>query len=460
MEDKILAMVDATLDESIAELCEFLRIPSVSARSQHREDMIRAARWLKEKLDQLGMETYIYHTPGHPVVFASLCPYSERPTLLIYGHYDVQPEDPVGEWETPPFEPSIRNGLIYARGATDDKGQLFTWIKALEVVKKVTGSIPLNIKVLIEGEEEIGSPNLHAFLLEHKERLFANAVAISDGSKYSRDIPAITYGLRGLSYFEIEVTGPRIDLHSGSYGGVVRNPINALVQLLAKLTDNKGRITIPGFYDDVLPLEPWEREEMARLALNESELRAYLGVDALFGEEGYSALERKTARPTLDINGIWGGYQGEGAKTVIPSKAGAKLSMRLVPNQSAKRIDALVSDFLTKNAPSGVKVSVKPLHGTDPVIVPRNLPEIEAAQKAIHKGFGRSPVFIREGGSIPVVSTIKEVLGINSILLLGWGDPDDGPHGPNEHFAIGNLRNGTKSAAILLEELAQLQVGQ
>lgn len=451
----ISGKVDESVNSFIEELIEFLRIPSVSARSEHREDMSKASLWLKNQLDRLDLKTHIYTDYGHPIVYGSFCPFSDRPTVLIYGHYDVQPEDPIELWQTPPFEPSIRNGLIYARGATDDKGQLFTWIKALEVIKATEGEIPLNVKILIEGEEEIGSPNLHRFLVDHKEELSADVIAISDGSKYSHEIPAITYGLRGLSYLEIEVTGPRIDLHSGVYGGIVKNPVNALVEILSKLTDGNGHIMVPGFYDDVAPIEPWEREEMNRLSLNEEEIKIHLGVDSLFGEEGYSVMERKTARPTLDINGIWGGYQGEGAKTVIPSKAGAKLSMRLVPNQSCEKIDKLVTDFIMNNVSSGVKVSVKSLHGTDPVIIPRNLKEMELAKKSIEKGFGKEPVFIREGGSIPVVVSFYKILNIQPILLLGWGNPDDGAHGPNEHFAIEDFKRGTKTAAFFIEELVK-----
>lgn len=450
---QIIHAVDSKLDRFLDELFDFLRIPSVSARSEYKEGIEKAAQWLKEKLERLGLEVQIHTTPGHPVIYGSYCPFRDQPTVLIYGHYDVQPEDPVELWQTPPFEPSVRDGMIYARGATDDKGQLYTWIKALEVLKDMHGTIPVNVKLILEGEEEIGSPNLSDFLVANREKLSTDVIVISDGSKYSHDTPAITYGLRGLSYLEIEVLGPQMDLHSGVYGGIVRNPINTLVNILSALTDNKGRITVPGFYDDVLPLEPWEREEMQRLALNEDEIKTYLGVNSLFGEEEFSVLERKTARPTLDINGIWGGYQREGAKTVIPSRAGAKLSMRLVPNQSHQKIDKLVADFIKKLAPSGVKVSVRPLHGTDPVIIPREIKEIELARVALKKGFEKEPVFIREGGSIPVVSTFARVFNMRSILLLGWGNPDDGAHGPNERFAIEDFRRGIKTAAIFLESL-------
>lgn len=455
IERSISERVDTNLTGFIEELFDFLRIPSVSARSEHREDMLKASLWLKDHLDRLDVRASIYSDYGHPLVYGASDVSQNQPTILIYGHYDVQPEDPVELWETPPFEPSIRNGFIYARGATDDKGQLFTWIKALEILKSSHGKIPVNVKILIEGEEEIGSPNLNRFLYEHRETLLADVIAISDGSKYSREIPAITYGLRGLSYLQIEVTGPKMDLHSGVYGGMVKNPVNALVEILAKLTDEKGRVTIPGFYDDVIPIEPWEQEEMKRLALEEEELKAHLGVDSLFGEEGYSLLERKTSRPTLDINGIWGGYRGEGAKTIIPSKAGAKLSMRLVPEQSSDKIDKLVEDYITALAPPGVKVSVEALHGTDPVIIPRNIKEMEIARKAIMKGFGREPVFIREGGSIPVVTSFFRILNVKPILLLGWGNPDDGAHGPNERFAIEDFRRGIKTAAYILLDLVR-----
>ncbi len=456
MEEKILSRVDETLEQSIAELFEFLSIPTVSADPTKVSYMVECSKWLQKKLENMGISAKVMETSGHPIVFGSHCPFPDRPTILIYGHYDVQPEEPLEEWKTSPFTPTIEDGYIYARGASDDKGQLFTHIKALEIIKDLGIKLPLNIKVLLEGEEEIGSPSLEDFIEKHKEEIRADVIIISDGSKYSKDIPAITYGLRGLAYMEIEVTGPKCDLHSGVFGGLVRNPINALSQILANLIDEKNRVKIPGFYDDVVEIELWEKEEMERLSPPKEEILATAGVKELLGEEGQSILELKTAQPTLDINGIWGGYSGEGSKTVIPSKAGAKVSMRLVPNQSYQKISNLFSDFVKGLCPRGVDVTVKTLSGTNPVIVSRNLKEVEIARKVLKKVFAIEPVFIREGGSIPVVSTLREKLGIEPILLLGWGSPGDGPHGPNERFSIEDFSRGIKASSLLICELASL----
>lgn len=448
-----MAKIDGNRHRYVDELLGFLRIPSVSTYTQHASDVRRAAEWVYNHLKRLEFQTKLYETAGHPVVFGKNCPYADRPTLLIYGHYDVQPPEPLNEWTTPPFTPTIRDGYVYARGASDDKGQFFTYLKAIEAILAADGKLPINVKILVEGEEEIGSPNLPPFLHQNELELRADAVAISDGSQFSQGIPAITYGLRGLSYLQVDVQGPRIDLHSGSFGGIVANPIQVLADLLAKLKTPDGVIAIPGFYDDVLPLQQWERDEMASLPFVEDRLRDYLGVSELVGEEEYSPLERKTARPTLDLNGIWGGFSGEGAKTVIPARAGAKISMRLVPNQRPQTINRFFKDYLNSLTPSGVKVQITELHGAEPILVARQQPSVQAAVKAIQIGFGKAPVFIREGGSIPIVNLLKEVLNLDSILMMGWGCPDDGAHSPNERFSLDDFHRGIRSAAALMYEL-------
>ncbi|MBC7357170.1 MAG: dipeptidase [Desulfacinum sp.] len=450
----IFEKIDSNHNRYVQELVELLSIPSVSTYSRHKGDVQRAGEWVVNMCRRLGMEARLYPTAGHPVVYASHCPHPDRPTLLIYGHYDVQPPEPVDEWLTPPFQPTVRDGFVYARGASDDKGQFLTYLKAIEVVMAVRGEVPINVKVLVEGEEEIGSPHLGDFLRRHKDLLKADAIAISDGSQFAPDVPAITYGLRGLAYFQLDVTGPRVDLHSGSFGGLVMNPIQALSAILCSLKGGGDRVAVPGFYDDVADLAPWEREEMESLPLDLANLKEYLGVEVLCGEEGYSPMERKTARPTLDINGVWGGFAGEGAKTVIPSKAGAKVSMRLVPNQDPDKIAELFRAHVAKVCPPGVQLKVTHLHSAQPVLVSRDLPQVQAAARAIHTGFGKDPVFIREGGSIPIVNLFQEELGLDAILLLGWGRPDDGAHSPNERFSLEDFRKGIRSAVALLYELA------
>jgi len=451
--ESVLAAIDAGWQHAVDELAELLRIPSVSTDPSHTADVRRAAAWTVERLKRLGFQTTLHETSRHPVVYGELLQDPDLPTLLIYGHYDVQPPDPLDEWASPPFAPSVRDGFIYARGATDNKGQFFTYLKAIEAMVLVEGRLPLNVKALIEGEEEIGSPSLRSFFESHGDALRADAVAISDGSQFASGIPAITYGLRGLSYFQVDIQGPRFDLHSGSFGGVVANPVQVLADMLARLKRPDGTVAIPGFYDDVLDLEPWERQEMAALPFDEAQLRDYLGVETLVGEPGYTPTERKCARPTLDVNGIWGGFSGEGAKTVIPAKAGAKVSMRLVPRQRAATVDRLFEAFIRAQAPPGVEVRVTSIHGNDPVLIARDEPGVQAAARAIAIGFGRRPVFIREGGSIPIVTLFKDLLGYRNILLLGWGSPDDGAHSPNERFALEDFHRGIRSAAALLYEL-------
>ena len=449
-----LTKIDGNRHRYVDELLGFLRIPSVSTYTRHATDVRRAAEWVFNHLRRLEFQSKLIETERHPVVYGEHCPHPDGPTLLIYGHYDVQPPEPLEEWITPPFTPSIRDGYVYARGASDDKGQFFTYLKAIEAVLAVTGKLPINVKVLVEGEEEIGSPNLGPFLKEHKNQLKADVVAVSDSSQFTHGIPAVTYGLRGLSYLQLDIQGPRIDLHSGSFGGLVANPLQVLADMISKLKNPDGTIAIPNFYDDVLPLEDWEREEMASLPFDETHLKEYLGVAGLVGEADYSPMERKTARPTLDVNGMWGGFSGEGAKTVIPAKAGAKVSMRLVPNQKPDVINKLFKDYVRSLSPNGVKVQITELHGAEPVLVSRDQASVRAAAKAIETGFGKAPVFIREGGSIPIVNLFKEVLDLDSILLMGWGNPDDGAHSPNERFSLDDFHHGIRSAAALLYELA------
>jgi acetylornithine deacetylase/succinyl-diaminopimelate desuccinylase-like protein len=446
---RVLEEIKSNRQRYVAELAEFLRIPSVSTDSEYAKETRQSADWVVHKLKKLGFRTELRETAGHPVVCGQLMSNASLPTLLIYGHYDVQPPDPLDEWVTPPFSPDIRDGYIYARGATDNKGQCLTYLEAMEAILAVSGKLPLNVKVLVEGEEEIGSPNLGPFLQGNLDELKTDVIAISDGSQFAPDIPAITYGLRGLSYLEVGVQGPRFDLHSGSFGGLVANPVQVLSEMLAQLKNEDGTVAIPDFYDDVRELEPRERQEMADLPLDETALKSYLGVDELVGEPDRSLVERKTARPTLDVNGIWGGFAGEGAKTIIPAKAGAKVSMRLVPDQRAATVNELFKNFFYSIAPPGVTIQISEMHGSDPVLVERDQPAVQAAARAIEFGFGKSPLYIREGGSIPIVGLFKEMLNCESILLMGWGSPDDGAHSPNERFSLEDFHRGILSAAAL-----------
>lgn len=449
----LLKFIDNHRQQYVNELLEFLTIPSVSTYPHHAGDVQKAAEWVLGQLKRLGFQARIRATERHPVVCGERPVAGDHPTLLIYGHYDVQPAEPLEEWVTPPFVPDIREGCVYARGATDDKGQFFTYLKAMEAVLSVAGALPLNVKVLVEGEEEIGSPSMAAFLREHRQELMADFVVLSDGSQFAPGIPAITYGLRGLSYLQVDLQGPRFDLHSGVFGGLTANPVQVLAEVLAKLKEPDGRVAIPGFYDEVEELEPWERAEMASLPFDEHEVRTYLGVSQLVGETGYTPMERKCARPTLDVNGIWGGFSGEGAKTIIPAKAGAKVSMRLVPRQRPERINGLFRDFVGTLTPPGVKLEITDLYGAEPVLVARDEPAVKAAARAVESGFGKAPVFIREGGSIPIVNLFKEFLGMERILLLGWGSPDDGAHSPNERFSLDDFHRGIRSIAALFYEL-------
>ena len=447
------------------ELFEFLRIPSVSTDSNFATQTAEAGNWIAEKLSSLGLDTKIIQTNRHPIVFAQSQPVPGKPVVLVYGHYDVQPPDPLDEWETPPFEPTRRNGNVYARGATDDKGQLYTHIKSVEGWMKTKGELPVQVKFLIEGEEECGSGSLYEFLdgkydsasdqMSVEDRLKADIAVISDSSQFGPGQPAITYGLKGIAYFELRLTGPKQDLHSGAFGGAVTNPCNVLSTMLAALKDLSGKIQVPGFFDDVIPMSDREREQFAALSFDEDNFMKQIGVDGLSGEEGFSTLERRWARPTCDINGIWGGYQGEGAKTVLPAQAGAKFSFRLVPNQDASKIAKSLESMLKDMCPPGIKMELVKIHSGNGIVVPLESPYMVAAESAIEQGFGVKPVFIREGGSIPVVSTLKEKLGIDT-LLLGWGLSDDNTHSPNEKFHLADFHRGTKSSAYLLSEIGKM----
>jgi acetylornithine deacetylase/succinyl-diaminopimelate desuccinylase-like protein len=437
------------------DLKALLRIPSVSAQRGHNGDTRRAAEFMAEQFRGIGLSTEVVPTKGHPIVYAEWLKAPGKPTALVYGHYDVQPPDPLDQWTSGPFDPTVRNGNLYARGATDDKGQMLTHVKSVEAWLKTVGALPINVKFLIEGEEEVGSVNLDPFVRSQRERLKCDLVVVSDTSMFGPDLPSLCYGLRGIAYFEVRVFGPQQDLHSGGYGGMVANPANVLAMLLASLKGPEGRIRLPGFYDAVLPLESWEREMMAKLPFDEAELRQRLGVEALPGEAGYSVLERKWARPTCDICGLFGGYGGEGSKTIIPAMAGAKVSFRLVPKQDPVKIAAAFKRHLEELKPSGVRLEIQEYHSAPPVLVPVKSPAVEAAQRALRAGFGREPVFIRNGGSIPVVNTFREELKVDC-LLLGFGLPDDNTHSPNEKFSLKDYHRGIKTSAHLWQELAAL----
>jgi len=453
----ILDYINKNNDRYLKELKEFLRFPSISTNPENKKDVEDCAEYVKAHFESIGMENVkIMPTAGHPVVYADwLHAGNSKPTILIYGHYDVQPVDPVELWTSPPFEADIRGENLYARGSADDKGQVFIHLKALQSHLNINKSLPVNIKMIVEGEEEIGSINLGSFLKQNKKLLMCDSVVISDTAMYDKNIPAIGYALRGLCYMQVEVTGPNRDLHSGQYGGAVDNPINALANMITKLKDDKGRILIDGFYDDVLPITEKELNEFRKLPFSDKDYMKNLNVEELLGEDGYSTIERLWVRPTLDCNGIWGGFTGEGAKTVLPSKAFAKISMRLVPNQDPDMIEKLFTDFINKIAPKTVKVKIKGLHHGKAAITPIDSKWIKAAYDALEEGFGKAPVFIREGGSIPIVVTFKEVLGADTVLL-GFGLPDENAHSPDEHINLNNLYRGIITTSIFYSKLANL----
>ncbi len=445
-------------DRFESDLCELLKIPSVSAASRHKGDVRAAGQWVANRLKNLGLTTEFVETAGHPIVFAEYRTNRKAPTALVYGHYDVQPPEPLEKWVTKPFEPSRRDGNVYARGASDDKGQMLTHVLSAECWLQGAKTLPVNLKFLIEGEEEVGSEHLAPFIDEHREKLACDVVVISDTCQYAAGQPAITYGLKGIAYFELRLQGPRDDLHSGSFGGAVTNPANALTELLAALVDEHGRVQVPGFYDDVIPLRAKEREQFAALGFSDQKFMQQIGVSGLTGEEGFTTLERRWARPTCDINGLWSGYQGEGSKTVLPAKAGAKFSFRLVPNQDPKKVHVALEAFLNRRCPSGISMELIAFHGAPGVVMALDSPYMQAARRAVEEGFGKAPVFIREGGTIPVVNTFRESLGVDS-LLLGWGLDDDHAHGPNEKFSLADFQRGIKASACLWDEMSRIATG-
>lgn len=439
----------------LEELIDWLRIPSVSADPKFHGDVLRAADYLRDRLTEAGATNVeICPTAGNPIVYGEYVAGPDRPTVLVYGHYDVQPADPYELWTSPPFEPVIKDGKIYARGACDDKGQVYMHVKALEMMLRDGGAgAPCNIKFMFEGEEEIGSNNLEIFVRANKEKLLADVILISDTGILANDVPSIEVGLRGLSYHEVTVTGPNRDLHSGLYGGAVQNPINALCAMIASLHDENGHITIPGFYDNVDELSADERSEMAKAPFSEEEFKKSIGLPDSYGEKGYSSMERTSIRPTLDVNGIWGGYIGEGAKTVIASQAHAKISMRLVPHQTSAEITALFQQHFSRIAPVGVTVEVRPHHGGEPVVTPTNSVAYKAAADAMETTFGKRPVPTRGGGSIPIVAMFKTELGLDSVLL-GFGLDSDAIHSPNEHFGVFNFLKGIETIPEFYKEYA------
>lgn len=448
--------VNANQERFLEELKAWLRIPSISADSAYKGDVDKAADWLVDQFKAVGVtEVKKYSTPGHPIVYAEKIIDDQRPTILVYGHYDVQPPDPMDLWHSPPFEPVIKDGKIYARGACDDKGQAYMHVKAIEVLNQ-EGELPCNVKFIVEGEEEVGSVNLEGFISEHKDMLNADIIVVSDTSMIANDIPSITVALRGMSYVEVEVVGPNRDLHSGVYGGAVANPVNVLCEMIASLKDEQGRITVDGFYDKVIDLSSEDRAEMAKQPFNLDEYKADLGIgDTGGGENDYSPLEGASIRPTLDVNGIWGGYIGEGAKTVLPSKAQAKISMRLVPDQDPDEITALFKAHFEKIAPKSVKVSVHPHHGGKPAMVSTQSAGYKAAARAMETTFGKTPIPTREGGSIPIIALFKEVLGLETVLM-GFGLNSDAIHSPNEHYGIFNYLKGIETIPYFHKYFAEM----
>ena len=438
------------------ELFKFISFPSVSGQPERKADVAACGQWLTAHLASIGFKARLFPTAGHPIVYGEYLVDKNAPTVLYYGHYDVQPPEPFELWTTPPFEAQIRDGYIYARGSCDDKGQTFTHVKGLEAVLKATGSLPINVKFLIEGEEESHSANLPKFLKENKALLKADIVVVSDTGQFNDKTPAVTFGLRGIASCEVFVDGPDRDVHSGSFGGTIANPINTLCWMVAQLHDKNGKVAVPGFYAGVKPLSKWERTQIRKLPFNESSYKKSIGVSALQGEKGYITLERAWSRPTLDVNGITGGYQGEGAKTIIAGKASCKITMRLVPGQKPMDICNKLEKYLKKIAPKSVKVKVDKHGGARAVQVPIEGPWLEAASRAVAAGFGKKPVFIKEGGSIPVVVEFKETLGLDT-LLIGFGLATDNIHSPNERFRVIDFERGCRTATFLPFELAKVK---
>ena len=453
--DNVIDFVNVNRERYLEELKAFLAIPSISALPQHLGDVKRCAEWCVSEMQRIGLQNVkLLDTPGNPVVYGDWLGAPGAPTVLFYGHYDVQPVDPLELWESPPFEATIRDGEIYARGSADDKGQVFMHFKAIEAHLKQNGRLPVNMKIILEGEEEVGSVNLDDFIRGHKNDLSADVVVISDSPMFARGVPSICYGLRGLVYFQLDLRGSNTDLHSGSFGGAVANPAFALSQVIAQMKDRGGRIRIPGFYDDVVPLQEEERKAWASLPFNEKAFKKDFGIPKVVGETGYTTLERTWARPTFEVNGLLSGFTGEGAKTVLPAVAMAKISMRLVPNQDPDKIAQLFEDYVKKVAPKTVEVKVTRMHGGKPWMTDFDNKFVQAAGRAIQKGFGKEPVFNREGGSIPVVATFQEILGLPSVLF-GVGLPDENAHAPNEKLDLGNFHGGIIASAFLYDEIAK-----
>src|SRR6187397_2242388 len=454
--NNVIDFINTNRDRYVEELKEYLAIPSISALPEHAPDVKRAAEWSADEMRRIGMQNVrLIETPGFPVVYGDWLGAEGAPTILYYGHYDVQPVDPLDLWESPPFEATIRDGEIYARGAADDKGQIFMHFKAVEAHLKQNGRLPVNMKFMIEGEEEVGSAHLDDFVRSHKKELAADVVVISDSPMFARGVPSICYGLRGLVYLQPDLRGSSTDLHSGSFGGAVAKPAMVLAQMLAQMKDKSGRIKIPGFYDEVVELREEERQAWATLPFNEKQYRKDFGIPKLFGESGYTTLERTWARRTFEVNGLLSGFTGEGAKTVLPAVAMAKVSMRLVPDQSPDRIADLFEAYLKKVAPKTVELKLTRMHGGKPWMTEFDNKYVRAAGKAIERGFGQAPVFNREGGSIPVVSTFQQELGLPSVLF-GVGLPDENAHAPDERLDLGNFHNGIIASAYLYQEISQL----
>jgi acetylornithine deacetylase/succinyl-diaminopimelate desuccinylase-like protein len=454
--DALETYLDANHDRRLASYEAFLRIPSVSALAEHAEDCRRAAEFLAEELRTMGVEhVEVADTGGHPLVYGDWLKAEGAPTVLVYGHYDVQPPDPIDEWVKAPFEPLIRDGRMLARGAADDKAQVHMHLRATEAILATRGRLPINLRFLFEGDEEMSSAHLDRWLGENRARLAADLAVISDTGFFEGNLPAITIGLRGITYFQVDVLGTAVDLHSGVFGGAVQNPANALAHIIAALKDIDGRILVPGFYDDVVPLSDPDREAFAALPFDEEAYREELGLPALVGEPGYTALERRGARPTLDVNGIWGGFQGEGAKTIIPASAHAKISCRLVVNQQPDRIYELVREHILRVAPTGCRVEVSHLGGGLPSLTPMDHPATQAAVRAMEATFGQRPVFIREGGSIPVCASFESILGL-PVVLLGFANPDCNAHAPNESMILANYETGIRTIARYWDELVTL----
>lgn len=447
--------LDAAADRHLEELVQWLQIPSISSDSSRVADVHRAAQWLRDKFAAAGLTVEMIETEGHPMVLAETPPVPNAPVVVVYGHYDVQPVEPLDEWVSGPFEPTVRDGNLYARGATDDKGQVLTHIQSVCDWLATGQPLPLQIKFLIEGEEEVGSANLDRMLPELRQRLACDCVVISDSSQYADGQPAITYGLRGIAAYELQVDGPSQDLHSGSFGGAVMNPAIALCHMLSSIVDAKGRIQLPGYYDAVRDLDESEREQWRQLPQDEAAFAEMVGVEELFGEAGFSADERRWARPTFDVNGLTSGHQGEGGKTIIPATASAKFTFRLVPDQDPEQVTSSLQQHLAEHAPAGVRWKLKIDQGAPGMLADTSSPFMKAAKSAIDRAFGVQPVLIREGGSIPIVTRFQEVLQCDC-LLLGWGLSDDNAHSPNEKFKVQDYHRGIKASAILWEEIGQL----